>query len=154
MITKKLSYYFDIEDCVYLNNTEDIYYFPLDENLLVELKSGDPDWFREAKLIYNDKIQTLIKTNVIRFISFEKRMFPALQGDSNKFNSIKSPKELFAYYLFGIDNIEDYMSSDELSFTSKDEIMDRYVESYKERIQRIPSAVSDMKMLLRTITRI
>lgn len=152
LITKKLSYYYDIGDCLYLNNPKDMYYLPLSNNLLVELKSNDPDWFRETKLIYNDKIQTLIDKNTIRFIGFKKGMFPALRGKSNEFDSIESPKELFAYYLLAVDNIEDYIFSEELNSESKDYIISRYIETYKERINGIPYSVSDMKTLLRTIT--
>jgi hypothetical protein len=155
LITKKLSYYYDVEDCVYLNNPEDTYYLPLNNDLLVELKSNDPDWFREAKLIYNDKIHTLINTNTIRFIGFEKSMFSAIRGEgSDEFDSIESPKELFAYYFSKINNIEDNMSQYELNSDSSDQIISNYKENYKEIVKRISASVSDMKILYRNLTRI
>jgi len=153
LITKKISYYFDLEDCVNLSDSEDIFYFPLNSDLQVELKRNDPNWFREVKLLYNDKIQALISNSVIKFVTFQKDMFSGVPGDNDEFDSIKSPQELFDYYSSRIDNIEDYLSSSELNSEKKDDIIDRYIETYKEKVKRIPNAVSDMKMLSRTLER-
>ena len=154
LITKKLSYYYDLEDCVYLNDSEETFYFALDNGLRVELESNDPDWYREAKLLYNDKIQNLINTSGLKFVSFEKSMFSRIPFmDEDEFEDIESPQELFAYYLSGIKNVDDHVSQFELESEQEEEMVDDYVRNYKEKIKGIPNSVSELKVLYRNLTR-
>ncbi len=121
LVTTNLSFYYDIRDCKNLDANDGVYYLPLDTNLLISLKSSDSDLEREAKLLYNEKINNLISTSVIRFVLFRGQ------------ESIKTPKELWSYYLS--------MTNGDGS-TSNEKI---------RNIQSFPDVVSDLSMTFKTL---
>lgn len=95
IVSKNLSFYYDLENCVNLDSGDNTYYLPLDINLLLPLKSKDSDWEREAKLLYNEKINYIVNTSIARFVLFESE------------ESIDTPAELFEHYSSKIKEYDD-----------------------------------------------
>jgi len=92
MITVKKSLYEEMIDCQNINSTDSYkYYLPLDSALLFPLQDSDTDEIREAKIIYNDKIKSLMVKSKVKFVRF---------GGSD---TIHSPLEQFNFY---VDNIK------------------------------------------------
>ncbi|MEI6190830.1 MAG: hypothetical protein WCP24_00495 [bacterium] len=121
LTTKSLSFYYDIRDCLSLDASNGIYYLSLDTSLLIPLNSVDSDSEREVKLLYNEKVNSLISTSAIRFVVF------------NGQESISTPRELWNYYVSLVN--EDGSISDEKT----------------RNIQSFPDVISDLNRTFNTL---
>lgn len=137
LIFQKDSMFNDFKECSYFDNKaltgtgkESQYanynLIVLDKNLLTELKDNDEDWLREAKILYNNRVNDLINKSKIKFVIFKG------------IPEIKTPNDLFKYYLNDISKWED-------SETNEDRI-EIYVKADKSKIGLIYKNISELKI--------
>lgn len=135
LITQKDSMFNDFKECSYFNNNTqtstgkesqfaNYNLIVLDKNILVELKDNDSDWLREAKILYNNRVNELMNKSKIKFAVFKG------------ITEAKTPIDLFNYYLDDISKWENREGNN----------TEIYVEARKSKIELIYKNISEFKM--------
>lgn len=160
IITIKSSLYEEMPDCQNINKTKEntakyylplknkilntmyypalnktsypVYYFNLNDSLFVTIQSNDSDILREAKILYNDKIKSLIIESKVKFILFKGRP------------DISHPSELFKMYMDMINKqkqrIIDVNNSTQTEELKLERILSakNVIENYESQLKSIP----------------
>lgn len=151
LITQKESMFSDFKECNFGNKSIDVsskeylYDNPysllsLDKNLLINLENDDPDWLRESKLLYNNKINKLLEESKIKIVIF---------NNSSRKLEVKNPKDLFNFYLDKISKNEKEVkmteADDELSIMTIN-ILKGAIEETKTKIKSIYKNINEIKI--------
>ena len=151
LITQKESMFSDFKECNFGNKSIDVsskeylYDNPysllsLDKNLLINLENDDPDWLRESKLLYNNKINKLLEESKIKIVIF---------NNSSRKLEVKNPKDLFNFYLDKISKNEKEVkmteADDELSIMTIN-ILEGVTEETKTKIKSIYKNINEIKI--------
>jgi len=107
---------------------------------LINLENNDPDWLRESKLLYNNKINKLLEESKIKIVIF---------NNSSRKPEIKNPKDLFNFYLDKISKNEKEVNvaeaDDELSVITIN-ILTGVIGETKTKIKSIYKNINEIKI--------